>query len=127
MRTLHLNRAAKFLIIVFLLVAIASTQFLYDATKPPIPAGVSGGLSPELVRMLDMGFNSTVGSFLWVNTLPEILDLFNDHTEYLADRAYLNEVDPKLSYPYAFSVLTLPFVPTSTGYVTGLTDAQAIG
>lgn len=127
MRTMRLNPALKFLSIVFLVTAIASTQFLYDATKITPPTGTSGGLSPELVRMMDMGFHSTVGSFLWVATMPDILDLFNGKTEYVGEVGYINAVDPKLSYPYAFSVLTLPIVPTSTGYMTGLSDAMAIG
>jgi hypothetical protein len=125
--TLRLNRSLRFLCVVALLAAIAGTQFLYDANEVLTPQGAGAGLSPEIVRMLDMGFNSTVGSFLWVATMPDILDLFHDKTEYISQVAYLNQVDPKLSYPYAFSVLTLPIVPTSTGYTTGLQDAQAIG
>ncbi len=127
MRTLHLNRSLRFLSVVALLATIAGTQFLYDAVSVPPPAGEGAGLSPEVVRMLDMGFHSTVASFLWVATMPDILDLFRDKTEYLGQVAYLNQVDPRLSYPYAFSVITLPAVPTSTGYTTGLQDAQAIG
>jgi hypothetical protein len=124
---MRLNSSLKFLSVVFLLCAIAGTQALYDATKVPTPSGETGGLSPEVVRMMDMGFHSTVASFLWVATMPDILDLFRDRTEYLPEVAYLNAVDPKLSYPYAFSVLTLTAIPTSTGYMTGLADSMAIG
>jgi hypothetical protein len=127
MRTMHLNRSLRFLSVVALIAAIAGVQFLYDAVNVTVPPAGGAGLSPEIVRMLDMGFNSTAGSFLWVATMPDILDLFRDRTEYLPEVAYLNQVDPKLSYPYAFSVITLPIVPTSTGYTTGLQDAQAIG
>jgi hypothetical protein len=96
-----------------LLAAVICIQVGYDATKTSLPAGEESGLSPELVRLADMGFHSTVGSFLWANTMPEILDIFyNGRTEYLADLDYLNKVDPKLSYPYAFSVLTLPAINT---------------
>jgi hypothetical protein len=123
----NLNPAMKAVSVVFLLFAIAATQFLYDATKISEPASDSNGLTPETVRLLDMGFHSTVGSFLWVATMPDILDLFNGRLEYPGQVAYLNGVDPKLSYPYAFSVLTLPMVPTSTGYATGLADAMTIG
>lgn len=124
---MRLNNSLRFLSVVFLLAAIAGTQFLYDATKIGTPSGEGGGLSPEVVRMVDMGFNSTVTSFLWVAAMPDILDLFRDKTEYLSDVAYLTAVDPKLGYPYAFSVLTLPIIPTSTGYTTGLADGMAIG
>lgn len=124
---MRLNAAAKFLSIVLLIFAIASTQFLYDATKVAPPSGSTGGLSPETVRMFDMGFHSTVASFLWVSAMPEILDLFNQKTEYITDVAYLTTVDPKLAYPYAFSILTLPAIPTSTGFSDGLSDAMALG
>ena len=124
---MRLNASLKFLSIVFLVTAIASVQFLYDATKVPVPVGTGGQLSPEVIRMVDMGFHATVGSFLWVATMPEILDLFNAKTEYISDVSYINAIDPKLSYPYAFSTLTLPAIPTSTGYTTGLADAMTIG
>src|SRR5580698_999059 len=95
--SIRMNNGLKFLSIVFLIVAIALTQFLYDATKVATPSGAESGLSPELVRMADMGFHSTVASFLWIGTMPDILDLFNDKTEYIPEVAYLNAVDPKLS------------------------------
>lgn len=115
-----------FMVAVFL-AAIAMTQFLYDATKIQMPHGSAQGISPDAVRIIDLGFHSTVGSFLWVATMPEILDLFRNRHEYLGDVAYLNTIAPKLSYPYAFSVLTLPAIPTSTGYVTGLADSFVVG
>jgi hypothetical protein len=127
MRAGRSNNAFRFLAICFLLAAVAGVQFAYDATKLQTDATLPSSITPETVRMLDMGFHSTVASFLWVNTMPEILDLFRDRTEYLSDVQYLTTVDPRLAYPYAFSILTLPAVPTSTGYTTGLQDAMTIG
>lgn len=128
MRTLRLNNGLKFIIVVLLCAAIAGTQFLYDKVNiGTVGSDLPSSITPETVRMLDMGFNATAASFLWVNTMPEVLDLFRDRTEYLSDVQYLTTVDPKLGYPYAFSVLTLPAVPTSTGYMTGVQDAMAIG
>jgi hypothetical protein len=99
------------LTLVVLLLAVIGLQVGYDVAKTSLSAGTGSGVSPELVRLADMGFHSTVASFLWVGTMPEILDIFyNGKTEYLADLNYLNQVDPKLSYPYAFSVLTLPIL-----------------
>ncbi len=122
-----LDGAYRAAAIALLLAAVMAAQWLYDATAAPQPPGLGAGLTPETVRMLDMGFHSTVGSFLWIATMPEILDLFNGRTEYVSGVAYLNAVDPKLSYPYAFSVLTLPMIPVASGYTTGLADAMAIG
>ena len=127
MKRMRLNIIGKFLVAAFLVAAIAETQFLYDATKPPSEAALPASITPETVRMLDMGFHATVTSFLWVNAMPEVLDLFRDRTEYLADVDYLTQVDPRLGYPYAFSVLILPFVPSSTHYMTGEQDALRIG
>ncbi|HEX4104230.1 MAG TPA: hypothetical protein VHZ04_02000 [Candidatus Paceibacterota bacterium] len=114
-----------FLFILLLLVVLI--QYEYDATLRALSVSVPSTLSPEMVRLTDMGFNSTVASFLWAGTMPEILDLFiNGHTEYISDLAYLNAVDPKLSYPYAFSVLTLPAVPTSS-YPAAISESFVIG
>jgi hypothetical protein len=111
----------------FLLIAsIASAQFLYDATKVAVQGGVPSSITPQAVRMLDAGFHAAAGSFLWVSTMPEILELFNKKTNYLTDLSYLNAVDPKLGYPYAFSVITLPAIPTTT-FPGGLDAAMAIG
>jgi hypothetical protein len=95
-------------------------QYEYDATKAALPASASGqSLSPFVVRMLDMGFHPAFASFSWATTMPEILDLWNKKDEYFTDFSFVTTVDPKFSYPYAFSVLTLPAVPASD-------DAQAV-
>ncbi len=117
----------RFIVVALCLMLIGLIQSEYDATTFLISASNASPFSPETVRMFDMGFHSAAASFLWITTMPEILDLFNNKTEYLTDRAYLNGVDPKLSYPYAFSVLTLPAVPTSTGYLNGVADSFSIG
>jgi hypothetical protein len=123
----RINNSLRFLVTCALLAAIAGVQSLYDAARPPSGAALPSSITPETVRMLDMGFHATAASFLWVNTMPEVLDLFNNKTEYVGDVQYLTAVDPKLGYPYAFSVLILPAVPTSTGYLAGLQDAMTIG
>jgi hypothetical protein len=85
----------------------------------------AAGLSPDFIRAVDMGFHAGVGSFLWAGTMPEILDLvLRGGAEYLQDERYVNAVDPKLSYPYAFTVIVLPAAEHYAGRVT---DALAIG
>jgi hypothetical protein len=101
---------ALFLAVAFL--AVILSQHAYDAVKTAPPAISSGSpASSELVRVVDMGFHSTVASALWIATMPEALDFFHGKTEYLSDLDYLNSVDPRLGYPYAFSVLILPALP----------------
>ncbi len=105
----------KVIILLLFFCLIIATQYEYDATRTFLPSSLPGVLSPSVVRMVDMGFHPAVASFLWAGTMPEILDLFfKGHTEYFTDLAFLAAVDPKMSYPYAFSVLTLPVVPSSS-------------
>ena len=73
-----------------------------------------------------MGFDPAVSSFLWATTMPEILDLFVGKTEYFKDLSFVNAIDPKMSYPYAFSVLTLPAIPTQD-YASATDEAMIIG
>ena len=120
------NLVLKIIVIILLLGAIASTQFLYDSTKISTNASLPSAITSEAVRILDMGFHSAAGSFLWVATMPEILDFFHGNRHYLTDVTYLNEVDPKLSYPYAFSVITLAGFPTST-LPDGIEQAAIVG
>jgi hypothetical protein len=121
-----MTAAQKTFIGVLLFAGIAASQFLYDANKVTIAEVLPSSITPETARLLDMGFHSTVGSFLWIKTMPEILDFFNRKSEYTSDLAYLNTVDPKLSYPYAFSIITLPAIPKAL-YPNALSDSMAIG
>lgn len=117
----------KIVLLILLLGMIVLLQVESDATARVVGASLPGTFTPTMVRLVDMGFNPAVASFLWANTMPEILDLFRfGHTEYFPDLAFLNAVDPKMSYPYAFSVLTLPIVPTST-YPNALHESFVIG
>jgi hypothetical protein len=121
------DTAPKIIFVAVLLAGIALIQYEYDTTAITLPSSLPATFSPEMVRMTDMGFHSTVASFLWAGTMPEILDLFiNGHTEYITDLNYLTSVDPQLSYPYAFSVLTLPAVPTSS-YPAAISESFVIG
>jgi hypothetical protein len=79
-----------------------------------------------MIRAVDMGFHPAVASYLWATTMPEILDLFAKKTEYFPDLAFVNSIDPKMSYPYAFSVLTLPAIPAAADSST-ISEADAIG
>jgi hypothetical protein len=115
----------KVIALILLLAAVVLFQFGYDVTKPTTVSSVSTGLSPGFIRTVDMGFHAGVGSFLWAGTMPEILNaILNKNLEYLPDEKYVNAVDPKLSYPYAFTVLLLP---AATSYAGGIQDALAIG
>ena len=114
----------KTILLVLLFCAVVACQFGYDATKSVLSSSLPNSFSPAFVRVADMGFNPAVASFMWAGTMPEILDLFNDKAEYLSDLSYMNTVDPKFGYPYAFSVLALPII---THFPGAMKDALAIG
>src|SRR5271154_153476 len=99
-----LGAASKIFIAALLLAVIVVLQYDYDNSiaRASAPAPLSSYTSPEFIRLVDMGFHSTIASTLWASTMPEILDLFRDRTEYLSDLHYLVSVDPKFGYPYAF-------------------------
>lgn len=123
----RLTWPAKTIVMICLLGLVVLLQYEYDITAVAAPASTGTATnSPFAVRILDMGFHPAVASFLWATTMPEILDLFRDHTEYFSDLAFVNAVDPKMSYPYAFSVLTLPIVPTSS-YPNAVAQSFVIG
>lgn len=116
----------KLIVLILFFGEIVGLQFSYDRAKPRGIASVSGGLTPGMVRVFDFGFHSTAASFAWIPTMPEVLDLFRGRAEYLPDLAFVNAVDPKMSYPYAFSVLTLPAVPKRV-FPNAVKEAMAIG
>lgn len=119
--------AGKTVVVICLLLLVVLLQYEYDATKVALPQSASGqGFSPFMVHALDMGFDPAAASFMWVTTMPEILDLWAGKTEYFPDLAAVTAVDPKFGYPYAFSVLTLPAVPTSS-YPEALAQSFVIG
>ncbi len=112
------------IILIVLFVSVVGAQVGYDRVQPAVSSGTESFLNPEMIRMIDFGFHAAFASGFWVSAMPEILDLFRGRTEYLAGRAFVNSIDPKLAYPYAFSVLTLPAVGN---FPSRVTDAIAIG
>jgi hypothetical protein len=122
----RLNGYMKIAVLALLLALVALLQFEYDATKITLPASSGQSASPFMVRLIDMGFHPAVASFLWATTMPEILDVWNKKFEFFTDLAFVNAVDPKLSYPYAFAVLTLPAVPAQND-PQAVAQADAIG
>jgi hypothetical protein len=123
---MRLNIVSKIIVFIFLMGLVVLLQYQYDATRITLPASSNSGLSPLFVRALDMGFHPAVASFSWATTMPEVLDLFAGKTEYFNDLANVNQIDPKLSFPYAFSSLILPAV-TGPEYAEALKESYIIG
>jgi hypothetical protein len=122
---MRLGSIRKFIIVVLLFGMIIGLQYEYDMSAKAFAAvsSSSSGLSPTMIRYFDMGFSPAIAAFLWAPTMPEILDLFRNRTEYFSDLDFLNGVDPRFGYPYAFSVLTLPATP----YKDAVAESVKIG
>ncbi len=111
-------------VLVFFFAAIIFFQYEYDSVAIS-NSSVSVKPSPDFIHVIDLGFHAPVASFTWISTIPEILDLFfHGKTDYISDLDFVTSVDPKMSYPYAFSVLTLPALTT---YPNVVSIANAIG
>ena len=113
----------RIMLLVLLFACVVMTQIGYDRVKPSVSFAGQPFFSPQTIRMVDLGFHSAFASAFWVTTMPEIIDLFRGRIEYFSDRAFVSAIDPRLSYPYAFSVLTLPAVsdlPNAVGYALGI-------
>jgi len=114
----------RIIALILLFAAVIFFQYRYDATAVSAPS-VSGQVTPGFVRTIDMGFNAPVASFAWIGTMPEVLDLyFNGNNGYFSNLDFVTGVDPKMSYPYAFSVITLPLI---TSLPNAIQAANAIG
>lgn len=124
--TRSLGTVPKVVVLLVLLACVAGLQVAYDRVKPLSFSAAGGGLPPGVIRLTDMGFHPAVASFLWAATMPEILGFLHGQENYFPDLAFLNAVDPKMSYPYAFSVLTLPVLPKAA-LPDAVARAQAIG
>ena len=119
----RIGTISKAAILILLFILIILFQYEYDASRPVLSVSLPESITPGMVKIFDMGFDSTVASALWAGTMPEILDFFHGNADYLSDFNFMAAIDPKLSYPYAFSVITIPATP----YPDGLAAATAIG
>ncbi len=68
-----------------------------DTTPAIIPA--------QAIKIVDLGLNSAASSLMWIYAVQEV----NDYPEKFGDMVkVVNDLDPKFSYPYAFSTIILP-------------------
>ena len=99
--------ALRNIFLVLLLGAVALSQYAYDLQRVKSPA-VHFPLSRELVKTFDIGLHSAVASFLWIDTISELPFLREGYPKFRDDLKLINDLDPRFSFPYAFTVLVLP-------------------
>lgn len=115
--------AARYLTFVLLCAAVVLAQNSYDnlrasyelPDKPP---------SATLVRAFDLGLDAAAASFAWINVRPELPFLPQGPQHFLDGLDLVNDLNPRWSTPYAFTVLVLPSVREYSGR---LSAALAVG
>ncbi len=103
--------------VVFLLLAgFISAQFFYDSQKMARPS-VNFSFPPFLYKSLDLGLHSALASIIWIDNRLDILALSDNNKKFLDDFNLVSYLDPKLSAPYAFTVLVMPSSQKYSGRV----------
>src|SRR3989338_4881902 len=117
--------------IVVLLGGIVVTQGLYDSKKIKSPE-IDFTPSPKLVKSFDLGLHSALASYLWLfKTRTELIKFLflpkemqeTAYARYSRNLNLINELDPKYSAPYVFSVIALP----GSKYAGGVQASVEIG
>ncbi len=110
--------------IVFLLAGIIASQYAYDENRvknPPVPVPP---LSAGFIKAFDLGLHAATADFYWINNvITELPFLRNGFDAYQKDLELVNQLDPRFSFPYYWTVLVLP----NTRYPDAINAAIAIG
>jgi hypothetical protein len=103
-----------------LLAGIALTQYQFDNKKlerPPIPLSI---IPAGAIKLVDLGLHSAASAMMWLYSIQRLSDNIEKLPEMIKA---VNNIDPKFSYPYAFSALILP----SLGYKEEAVDIARRG
>lgn len=117
---MRFTRLASFLA---LLALTAGIQFFYDKNKIAAPFEFQS-FSPRVIKKIDLGLHSAAASFLWIQTRTELPFLPFGYNQFAADLNLINDLDPRFSEPYAFTVVVLE---SSTKYPNRVSEAIRIG
>lgn len=87
------------------LVAIIFLQYSYDLRKKEKPLIEPAIMPASAIKMADLGLHSFASAFMWLYTIQHLADFPTKLPDLIRT---VNDLDPKFSYPYAFSALILP-------------------
>ncbi len=92
---------------VLFLTAVIGAQTFYDRAR------VEAAIPPEaisvlLVRAGNLGLDTATASFLWLQNISEIPGFSGGQARFFGNLRLINELDPKFSFPYAYTVIALP-------------------
>lgn len=117
-------RTAKRISALLLLLGVILSQRAYDANRPSGQEAELPELSLPLVRVFDIGLHSAAAGFYWVNqVIFELPALEYGFDKFSQDLAFVNNLDPRFSFPYYWAVLVLP----DTSYPDAVNAAIKIG
>lgn len=119
--TLRLSTTVALVLVLF--AGVATLQYAADLWRTQGPQPKPSTPSLALVRSVDLGLHATAAAFLWINTIIELPFLQDGYPKFAADLALINNLDPKFSFPYAFTVLVLP----NTKYPDRINETLRIG
>jgi tetratricopeptide (TPR) repeat protein len=88
-----------------LLAGAALLQYYLDKEKihrQPVPSVI---IPAQAIRTGDLGLHSAASTIMWIYTIQRMADYSKDLPEMIKT---INDIDPRFSYPYAFSTLVLP-------------------
>lgn len=95
-------------ILVITFAALIGTQFAYGGAKIKVPReNTVRTASPQFVRSFDLGLHSAAASFLWIDTIVELPFFQRGYRNFLSSLELINNLDPRFSFPYAFTTLVL--------------------
>lgn len=99
---------AKKILIPILFLGIIFSQYFYDAEKSKAP---SANITPSLpfVKSTDLGLNSALASFFWIDTRAELPFFREGYQKFFGDLNLVNNLDPKFAAPYVYTLIVLPY------------------
>lgn len=103
--------------------AMVASQRAYDVSKAQLAIQTQPPAA-AMVRSFDLGLHSAIASLLWLDVRTELPFLRQGVQHFLTGLKLINDLDPRWSTPYAFTVLVLPNVPA---YKERVPVALAVG
>ncbi len=121
---MNVRRMCMAVVIVALLGCAAFFQYAYDQDWVRNPVSQPPALPVGFIKAFDLGLHSAAAGLLWTNqVMTELPFLPYGFARYSSDLATVNQLDPRLSIPYYWSVLILP----DTRFPERIDEAIAIG
>jgi len=107
-----------------LLAGVIASQYFYDRNRLENPPAPTPPLSAQFIKLFDLGLHSALASYYWVNNVITELPFLRDgFDQYNKDLTFINNLDPRFSFPYYWTVLVLP----NTQYPDAVNAAIEIG